>query len=383
MVMETKLGRLPKEIDREGLEVIHYKAEYRDRDIRTVTSAAISKDGRQVALSFENGDIEVVDIDRQHTLTRFQCDSRSPLVWIVILDSHRIATEDDEGNIFTFDYGPHPDSQITNHYDYWNRQLVKFGTLPSGHRPPVTAVADDASFIVRLPRHLGPNWQERVVILYLSGEPSIHVLSSPSSMPTAVPTRPPPIPVGLTVELSPGGRYVVACDANRDFIWSTKSREFIASHHLPDSETFTSHPIPSRTYIISGARRPPTLGSEHGIDNIGDFTVERDLDKLWLESQPHTYSLEVLARRQAYSLNRTRIGTPNPELWLNNTLKLILPIEYHPIILNNDYPREWYGDRVIGDEDFIYFPHASKDGTRFLVQGRMRAPIVVDISQIV
>ncbi|KAF8331424.1 uncharacterized protein EI90DRAFT_1020586 [Cantharellus anzutake] len=81
-IMETKLRRLPRE--QQG-----YKAEFLDPDIRegTVTSAAISKDGCHIALGFGNGGIEVVDIDQQHSITRFQCDSYSPPVWIEFISA--------------------------------------------------------------------------------------------------------------------------------------------------------------------------------------------------------------------------------------------------------------------------------------------------------
>ncbi|KAF8331432.1 uncharacterized protein EI90DRAFT_3057923 [Cantharellus anzutake] len=82
--MEAKLRRLPMEQRGYGP-----RAELFDPDIceGTVTSAAISKDGCHIALGFGNGGIEVVDIDQQHSITRFQCDSCSPPVWIEFISA--------------------------------------------------------------------------------------------------------------------------------------------------------------------------------------------------------------------------------------------------------------------------------------------------------
>ncbi|KAF8324971.1 uncharacterized protein EI90DRAFT_2203210 [Cantharellus anzutake] len=351
-VMQAKLSNRRKVVDHRGLEIIDYKAEFLDPDIRKsiVSSAAISKDGHFIALGFGNGDIEVVDIDQQHAITRFQCNSRNPLAWIEFISGgHRIAVEDNEGNIFIFDNGMQP---------------LKLGTLPSGCYPPVTEVADNGSFIVRLPRHLGSYWYDGVAILYLSGEPSICIFSTPGFIP--VPARLPTIPCGLTLELSPGARYVVACDRKHAFIWSTESRKFIAHYDLPNFEAFVTGATTFRPYIATG-----TQHSEGSIPHIQGSGVECDLDKSWLESLSH--------KRLYHFYSPAMGGAAKPKLYLNNTLKLILPIEYHPV---PNRPEGWYGDRVIWVEDFIYFPRASEDGTRLLVQGGMKAPIVVDIGQI-
>jgi hypothetical protein len=41
----------------------------------------------------------------------------------------------------------------------------------------------------------------------------------------------------------------------------------------------------------------------------------------------------------------------------------------------------WYGDRLVDNTCSFYCPQSSKDGTRFLLQGKMKAPIVIDIGQ--
>src|SRR5258707_4632417 len=54
-----------------------YKAEFLDADVRngTVTCAALSHDGRYVALGFGSGIIQVADIDNQCTISQFHHDS--------------------------------------------------------------------------------------------------------------------------------------------------------------------------------------------------------------------------------------------------------------------------------------------------------------------
>ncbi|KAF8331409.1 uncharacterized protein EI90DRAFT_1019448 [Cantharellus anzutake] len=362
--MEAKLSRLPRE--QPG-----YKAEFLDLDIRegTVASAAISKDGSHVALGFGDGGIEVVDIDQQHSIARFQCDSCSPPVWIEFISGrHRIATEDNEGNVFIFGHGSQP---------------LKLGALPSGCYPSVTVAADDGSFIVRLPRYLDPDWYKSVSILYVSGKPSMRYLSSPRTIHTTVPAHHSHC---LSLELSPGARYVVACDQNQAFIWSTASREFIISHHVWDFGVFVTGITPYRPYITSGSIEYPLDGIPHTLGSGTKF----DSDKSWLESLSHrSLQLSQQPRLPLSSVNYGRheeLDTPKLKLLLDNTLKLILPFQYYPFEFDIKYldrQEVWYGDRVIKAQHFVYFPRASKDGTRFLVQGRMRAPIVVDISQIV
>ena len=69
-------------------------------------------------------------------------------------------------------------------------------------------------------------------------------------------------------------------------------------------------------------------------------------------------------------------------LWFNGQAELTIPAEYKPLIASepNNY-KAWYGDRVLHDTFFL--PRSSKDGTRILLQGKTRAPIIVDISKVI
>ncbi|KAF8340415.1 uncharacterized protein EI90DRAFT_3035477 [Cantharellus anzutake] len=214
--MEAKLSALSMD----KMDRTDQKAEFLDPDIRNgiVTAAALSQDGRYIALGFGNGIIEIADIDHQDAITHFQCDPPHIPAWIgFICGSHRIATEDSEGNIMVFSHG---------------LPSVKVGTLPSGPHPPVTLVADNGSFIIRAPRNIDCRWYENMVIIYVSDEPSIHPLSSPHF---AVPTSRSAMPNYCTLGLSPEGQYIVVHDGNNISIWSTNtptsSKDTTGSEH--------------------------------------------------------------------------------------------------------------------------------------------------------
>ncbi|KAF8324175.1 uncharacterized protein EI90DRAFT_2365051 [Cantharellus anzutake] len=385
--MEAKLSVLPIEVGGSGMDEtdsIDRGAELLDPDIRNgiVTAAALSRDGRYIALGFGNGVIEVADIDHQHTVTRFQCDPPNLPAWIeFICGSHRIATEDNEGNIRVFSHGS---------------PSVKIGTLPSGPCLPVTLVADNGSFIIRVPRNMDCHWCESMAILYVSDEPSIHPLSSPRSVASASMLA---MPDRCTLGLSPEGQYVVVHDGNNIAIWSTETRELIqfrvSKSTLPVS--YNTYPCP---HLITKTRTTIPSHLENGIPRVQSLMAGRDADLLWLERlscEPSLWLTLTSDMHQWHHVTRLdRFDDTDPfepggprltqTIWLNGTLELLLPPDYRPIILDKhriNSQKVWYGDRMVRDKYNLYLPCASKDGTRFLVQGRMRAPIVVDISQVV
>ncbi|KAF8316979.1 uncharacterized protein EI90DRAFT_3085547 [Cantharellus anzutake] len=245
-----------------------------------VACAAISQDGRQVALAFGSGVIEVADIDHQRIISRFQCSPPKPPVWIEFIHSGnaQIATEDADGHITILGLGT---------------SLVKLGTLPSGYFPAVTAVSNDGSFIIRVPQILGQTWYENMALISFSGKPSVQLLASP---PTPSPSQSPQshsdlsssssglsIPQRHTVRFSPGGRYVGAYDTNHAFIWSTDSYKWIAQYRVQNFKTWIfntgleppyPHDIPMpvlRNPLLplipeDGATRPPSTEPDLGHD---------------------------------------------------------------------------------------------------------------------
>ncbi|KAF8318543.1 uncharacterized protein EI90DRAFT_3083385 [Cantharellus anzutake] len=366
-VMEAKLNALLIEVGRSEMDKtdrIDHSAEFLDPDIRNgiVTAAALSRDGCYIALGFGNGVIEVADIDRQHTVTHFQCDPPNLPAWIeFICGSHRIATEDNEGNITVFSHGS---------------PSVKVGALPSGHHPPVTLVADNGSFIIRVPRNIDCSWYESMAILHVSDEPSIHPLSSPRSV---TPASRSAVPDRCTLGLSPKGWYVVVHDGHSIAIWSTETHELV-HFHVPESTLPACYNIYPRPHLMTQPRRKITPHLENDIPRGQSLMAGHDADLLWLERLS-----ELSSRTMAFAipLYGYMLGSTTQTIWFNGKLELLLPSEYRPIILEGDRQKVWYGDRMLRDKYGLYLPCASKDGTRFLVQGRMRAPIVVDISQVV
>ncbi|KAF8324201.1 uncharacterized protein EI90DRAFT_3130180 [Cantharellus anzutake] len=378
-VMEAELPKLCEKANgsRTGktlmdeTEGINHKAEFLVPSIRNgiVTAAALSRDGHFIALGFGNGVIEVADIDHHQTTSQFQCNPPNPPAWIeFICGSHQIATEDNDGNITVFSHGS---------------PSVKVGTLPSGHCPPVTLVADNASFIIRVPLNIDCRWYENMVISYVSDEPSIHPLSPPRSI---TPVSRSTMPDCCTLGLSPEGCYVIVHDGHNLAIWSLETRELV-HFYVSGSTLPVSYNTCPRPHLISQTKTKIPLHLENGIPRAQSLMAGHDADLSWLERLSHELSSE---KPLSILIGRKRGKTPERRgtqtIWLNGKLELLLPPNYRPIILDRhqiNSQRVWYGDRMLWNKNRLYLPCANKDGTRFLVQGRMQAPIVVDISQLV
>ncbi|KAF8338208.1 uncharacterized protein EI90DRAFT_3042104 [Cantharellus anzutake] len=395
-VAEAKLSNLPKKFDKYGKEVTNYEAEFTEHDVRNgvVTCAAISQDGSHVALGFGNGFIEVADINHQRTISRFQSDPPNHPVWIefILGANAQIATEDTHGNISVLSHGT---------------RLVPCGALPSGHHPAITALSSNGCFIVRVPRT--QNWYNNVALLYFSGEPSIRLLASPSAL--FIPSDPQlsSTPLCHTVGFSPGGRYAGAYDANCAFVWSTNTSELVARYWVQNSEFWIFNPgyVLPLPYLV-----PTPVFGDHAIH----LTLEEaathvqssepdsrdNADESWLKCpfynlSPNMTRLDGHDKASAYSSVIGRVPFLSiqskfsiPLVFFNGQVELIVEFKYRPVFRNlNPSPSEnksWYGDLLFQDESRVtlyHFPRASKDGTRFLLQGKLRAPVVVDISQVV
>src|SRR5258708_1158394 len=68
-------------------------------------------------------------------------------------------------------------------------------------------------------------------------------------------------------------------------------------------------------------------------------------------------------------------------IWFNGKAELLLPETYYITDLGSNAEKTRHGDR--GWFDIFYLSKASKDGTRFLVQGNTKTPILIDISRAV
>ncbi|KAF8338194.1 uncharacterized protein EI90DRAFT_3042052 [Cantharellus anzutake] len=393
-VAEAKLSNLPKKFDERGWEVTNYEAEFTEHDVRNgiMTCAAISQDGSHVALGFGNGIIEVADINHQRTISRFQSNPPNHPVWIefILGGNAQIATEDTRGNISVLSRGT---------------RLVPCGTFPSGHHPAITALSSNGCFIVRVPR--AQNWYRNMTLLYFSGEPSIRLLASPSAPFILSDPQLSSTPLRHTVGFSPGGRYVGAFDANCAFVWSMDTSELVAQYRVHKAEFWIFNP----GYGLLSYLVPTPVFGDHAVDltleegtthvQSSESDSRHNADESWLKCPFYDLSptMTRLDRHDEASAYSSAIGrvpflsipptSSIPSVFFNGQVELIVEFKYLPVFTNVNPSSEnkpWYGDLLFRDEKtpvMCHFPRASKDGTRFLLQGELRAPVVVDISQVV
>ncbi|KAF8330743.1 uncharacterized protein EI90DRAFT_3059140 [Cantharellus anzutake] len=400
MVMEAKLGNLPKKADSQDV----YDAQFNDRDVCNgiVTCAALSLDGRHVALGFGSGVVELVDIDHQCTISRFELDPPNHPVWIEFVHgSHRVAAEDNEGNV-----------TILSH----DMTSINIGTLPNNPLPAVTRVSDNGLFIIRVPRNADSSWYDSMTLISISGDPHMQHLAPPTSN-SFTPTSNPPIlasksstrssafpviaiPHRRTLGFSPAARYIGAFDGLSAFTWSTGSGELIASYRVTDFDFWIMNPavpLACSYHIPDPVSTQPTLSLTEGEAADIHHSKTRtghNLDESWIKC-PFYVLLQKEKKRgirkqpfyssaagRAPLLGASR--TPGElSMFFNGKFELVIPEQYHPTILSGAERPPWYGDKVPSDPTHLYSPRSSRDGTRFLLQGRQTAPIVVDLSQVV
>ncbi|KAF8328588.1 uncharacterized protein EI90DRAFT_3126043 [Cantharellus anzutake] len=351
-VMQAKLSelRLLEEINEPGIEVVNYEAEFREPDIRNaiVTCAALSPNGHYVALGFGNGIIEVADIDHQCTVCRLQHDPANPPIWI-------------DPRLW---HGPRE-------------------TLPTGPCSAGTAVSDNGFVVVRIPQNFDNPWYDNMMLISVFEDPSIQLLASPPS-PSSLSF--PLIHVGLhtphrrTLGFSPGARYIGAFDGIRAFTWSTKWREFIASYCVTQFDSWIIRPSiipPSGSYLVPPVESK-TAYTLHSKANLGPDSE----DESWIKCPFYGLSPSISRRGTLPSSVHSFVTGRTPliessSMWINGSVELVVPVDFEP-----HETCAWYGDRIPPDVMGLYRPQSSRDGTRFLLQGQRRAPIVVDISQI-
>ncbi|KAF8324840.1 uncharacterized protein EI90DRAFT_2213284 [Cantharellus anzutake] len=380
ILMEAKLDGLPKKVGGWGREEINYEAEFREPNVRNgvVTCAALSRDGRYVALGFGSGVIEISDFDDQRTISQFQNHPSNPPAWIeFIYSGHCVATEDIDGNIAIYGHGPLP---------------VKLGTLPIGAYPAVTAVSDSGFFIVRVLRDPGKPWYSNMACIYILGDPHIQPLAPPpsdSSIPSSQSNSEPAFPERHTIAFSPGAQYIAAFDGHSAFTWSTESGDFIARYDVRGDRSWIINPGMAPTcpyHIAHPVSTQPTLPlagdsvyAHHSCVDAGP-----DSDESWIK-RPFFHHLPRQQSGYSFAAGKTPLVDDSyTNIWFNGSSQLAFPIEYRPVSLkanSTNGMEPWYGDRRVSYINGFYCPQSSKDGTRFLLQGKMKAPIVVDIGQ--
>ncbi|KAF8330915.1 uncharacterized protein EI90DRAFT_3059824 [Cantharellus anzutake] len=365
MVMEAKLPNLPEKAGGR----VNYDAQFNDRDVRNgiITCAALSLDGRHVALGFGSGVVELADIDQQRMISRFQLNPPNHPVWIEFVHgSHQVADEDNEGNVTILRHDMTP---------------INLGTLPNGSPPAITQVSDNGLFIIRVPWNTDSFWYDSLTLISILGDPHMQHLAPPSSN-NSTPTSNPPIlasesstssstsinldvvlavPHRRTLGFSPSARYIGVFDGLSAFTWSTDSEGGAADRH--HSETDAGNDLDE-----SWIKCPFYVLLQSGWDEWG---------KRWRKSKIRSSAAgrTPLFRTSGYA------GLP---VLFNGEFEFVIPKEYQPVVSSGAKDLgAWYGDQVPSDPTLLYSPRSSKDGTRILLQGRQTAPIVIDLSQVI
>ncbi|KAF8341674.1 uncharacterized protein EI90DRAFT_1764052 [Cantharellus anzutake] len=385
-VMQAKLSELPEVVNQWGGKAINYEAEFHEPDVRNgiVTCAALSLDGRYIALGFGSGIIEVADINHQRTICRLQHSPANLPTWIEFVHgSCRVVTEDNDGNVMILSDGMTP---------------VNLGTLPTGPYPAGTTVSDNGLFVVRVPRNLDNPWYNNMMLVSVSEAPSIQPLTSPpfsseSHLSSHCDDNHLTTPHCRTLGFSPAARYVGAFDGTRAVTWSTESCQCIAGYQVTNFNDRILNPnVPLiRSYLIpdpifTRATLPLAEGDTGACAHHSDADGEHDTDESWIKRTFYDLSPSNLLGRVGLhdlpaAMRTSPINLPllQSSVCLHGRNNFVLPWDYRPI----DSQHAWYGHRVPYDPLKLYRPQSSRDGTRFLVQGESRAPIVVDISQVV
>ncbi|KAF8336471.1 uncharacterized protein EI90DRAFT_3045857, partial [Cantharellus anzutake] len=387
MVMEAKLPNFPKKA---GSRQDDYDAQFNDPDIRNgiVTCAALSLDGHHIALGIGSGIIELADIDHQRTISRFQLDSPNHPVWIEFVHgSHRVAAEDNEGNVTILSHDMTP---------------INLGTLPNGPIPAVTRVSDNGLFIIRAPWNTDNTWYNNLTLISILDNPHMQLLASPPSQSDDSPRRDTlAIPHRRTLGFSPGAHYIGAFNGLSAFTWSTDSGELIAHYRVTDFRFWIMNPAvpPACSYHIPdpvSARPtlPMTEGSAADRHHSKTDAVHNLQDESWIKRPFYVLSQSkdeeefdihssAAGRSPLFRASGRLTGLP---MFFNGKLEFVIPMEYQPHVSSGGHGHGlgvWYGDQVPSDPTFMYSPRSSKDGTRILLQGQQTAPIVVDLSQVV
>ncbi|KAF8330924.1 uncharacterized protein EI90DRAFT_3059884 [Cantharellus anzutake] len=354
MVMEAKLPNLPEKAGGR----VNYDAQFNDPGVRNgiVTCAALSLDGHHIALGFGSGVIELADIDQQCTISRFQLNPPNHPVWIEFVHgSHRVAAEDNEGNVTILRHDMTP---------------INLGTLPNGS-PAITQVSDNGLFIIRVPWNTHSSWYDSLTLISILDDPHMQHLAPPSSN-NFTPTSDPPIlasesstsssddvvlaiPHRRTLGFSPGARYIGAFDGLSAFTWST------------DSEGGAADRLHSKTDMGHNS-------DESWIKCPFYVLLESEGDKLKIH-------LSAARRTPLFETDIHHSGLP---VFFDGKIEFVIPKAYQPVVFSGTKGLgAWYGDQVPFDPTLLYSPRSSKDGTRILLQGRQTAPIVIDLSQVI
>jgi hypothetical protein len=351
--------------------------------------AALSDDGRQVALGFRDGVVEVVDVERGVVTSRFLDGPQYPLVWLLFVsDGRQLVTENSEGDIYLLD-------TVTL------RRLL-FASPSDGAKRVMSSLSHDGSMIVRLATHSGEVWYKNMSIIHISKDGlTINALSAPSlhppnftraintltpslqvDSPTSRVDKEPNFPLRRSLGFSPDGRYVAAFDAHWAIVWSSASFQVIAQYSIDDPRIWFLNT--NRLSVTSPAKssdQPVVTLDDKPSGSISSscvlFTLQRRSDRFFITE---TSAMEMVSRATgAVPLLPSQGG-----IWLRGHKIAIIPAGYRdPNSCSDKLPSpprtfSWFGDSLT---EFTL--PTSRDGTRFLVCDEEGIPIIVDVSRLI
>ena len=326
-----------------------------DPHISAVTCAALSEDGRQVALGFDDGVVEVVDTELATTISRSDGLPETP-VWLLFINGgHELATETSEGDIYILDNFTHQQ---------------RFASRIDGSMMVVVSLSQDGSMIVRAAQHSTKEWYENMYIIHITTDrPTIHSLSTPSHI---IPYTGRRFPLQRSVGFSPDDQYVAAFDTEQAFVWSCTSFQLIAHCSIDPRNWFlnTNHPSTTPTVALPNdviiTPFPEHSGSIRSTSCVFFNFALRRLSDL---GRPRMQALSLAAAAVPV------LDSHNQMVWFRGHEIMIIPDIYWNSIKS--------ASGVWQQSPSYYSFLTSKDGTRFLLFDNELWPVLVDISGVV
>lgn len=334
--------------------------------ITPIACAALSNDGRCVALGFCDGIVEVVDAELGAMISRFADGPPNPPVWLFFTDEDRkLVTENSEGDIYVLD-------NVTS-------RRVTFGSRLGCSTKVIASLSHNGSMVVRVAQHVGREWYENVNIISI--EDSTINAFLPPSLDSSISAYD-RFPFRRSLGFSPDGRYVAAFDTQDAFIWSSTSFHVVAQYSIGNPKSWflntnrpsTTLPFKLPAHIIF----TPVFEPSQPITSLSCvlFTLTTS------SNTPSTYTMPP----RADAVSQAAVTVPHLSLhghiWFKDHEILIIPTGYRdPISCSTEvlYTRDslWLTPQDCLPDSTL---PTSRDGTRFLVCDEGGFPVIIDIS---
>ena len=329
--------------------------------ISAITCTALSGDGHQVALGFDDGVVEVVDVELGTTISRSDGLPKPP-VWLLFINGgHKLIIETSEGDVYIWD-------NFTLH-----RQ--RFASRIEGSTMVVASLSHDGSMIVRAAEHSTKEWYADMYIFHITTDsPTIHSLSTPSHI---IPYRGMGrrFPLQRSVGFSPDGKYVAAFDTQQAFVWSCTSFQLIAHCSIKDPRNWflNTNRLPTMpTLALPNGAIATSLPEHSGSIASTSCTLFNLRPGSWLRQSPRI-------RMRALSLvaAATPVLSSWNSVWFRGHLITPIPDAY---CISKWRSVKLESPRLEGPANFSL--PTSLNGTRFLLHDK-ESCLLVDISGVI